>query len=158
MSANISVDVRNASTAASVPDEAEILAWIRAVLASQVERGPVELSVLVVDEEEGRALNREWRGKDKATNVLSFGAGDETVGPPGGRPRCLGDIVVCAPLVEREAAAQGKVVADHWAHLLVHGTLHLLGYDHERDEDAREMEALERRILVARGLGDPYAA
>lgn len=159
MSAELSIDVQNASTVDSVPPEGEIRSWIRDVIEQLGVRLPVEVSVRIVDAEEGRALNSAYRGKDKATNVLSFPAGDGAgaVLPPD-VARSLGDIVICAPVVDREAEEQGKNVADHWAHLLVHGALHLLGYDHEKDEDAREMETLETRILAARGLGDPYAA
>lgn len=159
MSAEISVDVQNASVAGNVPAEREIRSWIRTAIEQAGAPSPAEVSVRIVDEEEGQALNRTYRGTNKPTNVLSFPAGNDSgAGLPPEVPRSLGDIVICAPVVVREARAQGKDVADHWAHLLVHGTLHLLGYDHERDEDATKMEDLERRTLAARGLGDPYAA
>jgi len=157
MTTAISVDVQNASTTRSAPDAAEIRSWVEAVISATGGPAPAELSVRIVDEAEGRALNSAWRGRDKATNVLSFGTAAALASLPAGMPRCLGDIVLCGPIVEREAEEQGKPVADHWAHLLVHGTLHLLGYDHEREEDARDMEALETGILASRGLGDPYA-
>jgi probable rRNA maturation factor len=101
---------------------------------------------------EGRRLNREFRGKDYATNVLTFAYGRE----PGGA--LAGDIVICAPVVAREAREQGKEVAAHHAHMLVHGLLHLQGLDHERARDARRMERREREILARLGFGDPYAA
>ena len=107
----------------------------------------------IVDEAEGRALNARWRGRDYATNVLSFPA--EL--PPGVALPLLGDLVVCAPVVAREAAEQGKPEADHWAHLVIHGTLHLLGFDHESESDAVVMEGLERELLAGLGIGDPYA-
>ena len=106
----------------------------------------------VVDEPEMRALNARYRGKDYATNVLSFPA--EL--PPGVELPLLGDIVVCAPVVAREAQEQHKRERWHWAHLMVHGTLHLLGHDHERPRQAAGMEAIERRILGALGIADPY--
>lgn len=115
-----------------------------------------ELSVRLVDKEEMRALNRDYRNKDKPTNVLSFPAGAMR-GLPAEAGRVLGDIVICAPLVGDEAARQGKALGDHWAHMLVHGTLHLLGYDHDSDTEAVEMEALETQILTSNGLKDPYA-
>ena len=103
----------------------------------------------VVGEDEGRALNRDYRHKDHATNVLTFDYARE--------PVVVADLVLCAPVVEREAAAQGKAVEAHYAHLLVHGALHAQGWDHARAPEARRMEAREREILLALGLPDPYA-
>jgi probable rRNA maturation factor len=111
-----------------------------------------ELCVRIVDEPEMRALNARYRGKDYATNVLAFPA--EL--PPGVELPLLGDIAVCAPVVNREAEAQRKAPRAHWAHMLVHGTLHLLGHDHERARDAAAMEALEKRILAGLDFPDPY--
>lgn len=142
------VHVQLASRAAGIPDPRRIRRWARAALAGR--RGPHELTVRVVGEREGCDLNRRWRGRGHATNVLSFPAG----AAPGG---LLGDIAVCAPVVAREARAQGKAPAAHYAHLVVHGVLHLLGHDHEREREARAMEALERRILASLGYPDPYA-
>jgi probable rRNA maturation factor len=104
-----------------------------------------------------RALNRDYRDKDKPTNVLSFPAGQVT-GLPEAEPMPIGDIVVCADVVSNEAAEQGKAPPDHWAHMLVHGTLHLLGFDHEADAEAAAMETLESRILAEQGVADPYGA
>ncbi len=158
MSARISIDVQVASNAASVPGENEICAWISSAVGRFADSVAVEISVRVVDEEEGRRLNRSFRGTDVATNVLSFPAGEgESTGLPENVPRPLGDIVICGPVVEREAHEQGKDVLDHWAHMLVHGALHLLGYDHEVSEEAEAMETLERQILAAHGVADPYA-
>ena len=109
----------------------------------------------VVDVEEIRALNRQYRDQDKPTNVLSFPA-QQPDGLPEGAGRLLGDVVICAPVVAAEAAEQGKTTGDHWGHMLVHGTLHLLGFDHQTDAAAAEMEGLERRILAARSVTDPY--
>lgn len=111
----------------------------------------------IVDADEGRELNRRFRDRDYATNVLSFpdDAPAELLGAD--EPRPLGDLVLCAPVVAEEAAGQGKSPAAHWAHLIVHGTLHLLGHDHEAPEEAAAMERLETEILVAGGLPDPWA-
>lgn len=155
---DVDVDVQLASVAGGVPKKGVIRSWVRSAVASAGMTEACEVSVRVVDEKEGRTLNSTFRKVDKATNVLSFSATTEGLaGLPPGLRRPLGDIVVCAPVVEREAQEQGKAITDHWAHMLVHGTLHLLGYDHERDEDARRMEALEKRILAEHGLADPYA-
>jgi len=154
---NVLVDVQRACDNDTIPDAETVDAWVtRAVNAASVPN-KVEVSVRIVDADEIRALNREYRDKDKATNVLSFPAGP-IMGLPDGAPALLGDIVVCAGVVDTEAAEQGKAVADHWAHMLVHGTLHLLGFDHESDSDAVEMEALETRVLTSHGLSDPYGA
>ena len=117
--------------------------WIRAAL----ER-PAEIAVRVVDADEGRRLNREYRGRDYATNVLTFDYAHE--------PLVSADLVLCAPVVAEEARAQRLPVAAHYAHLLVHGTLHAQGYDHEADADAAVMEARESEIVIALGYADPY--
>ena len=117
-----------------------------------VPQGEGEVCVRVVDETESRTLNRRYRGKDKPTNVLSFPADIEL--PEG---RVWGDIVICAPVVAAEAEAQGKALEAHFAHMVVHGVLHLLGYDHESGADAETMESLETEILGRFGIGDPYA-
>ncbi|MDP9197703.1 MAG: rRNA maturation RNase YbeY [Pseudomonadota bacterium] len=109
-----------------------------------------ELGIRVVGSGESGALNRRWRGRAGATNVLSFPAART----PGRRQ--LGDIVVCAPVVAREAREQGKALRAHWAHMIVHGTLHLLGFDHVRTADARRMERRERALLARLGIKDPY--
>ncbi len=157
MTASICIDIQVMSSPAGIPSEGDIRSWIGAVLERIDAGGAVEISLRIVDEDEGRTLNKAYRGKDRPTNVLSFpsGIGSEL---PAGLPRPLGDVVICAPLVRREAAEQGKAESDHWAHLLVHGTLHLLGYDHESATEAEAMEALEREILAGRGVADPYAA
>ena len=114
-----------------------------------------ELAIRLVGKRESRRLNAHWRGKDYATNVLSFPV--EGL-PPVIRPRPLGDLVICAPVVAAEALEQGKTQSAHWAHMVVHGVLHLLGHDHEQDAEAVRMERLERRILARLGFPDPYAA
>lgn len=155
MAGSLSVDVQIAYESTSVPDPAEIESWLCAAIDRSVDTDNVEVAVRIVDEVEGREINHRFRTQDKATNVLSFPA--DISGLPAGTPRVLGDIVICGPVVEREAAEQGKDVRHHWAHMLVHGALHLLGFDHESDEDARVMEALEKELLAAQGIEDPYA-
>lgn len=135
-----------------LPAAASVRRWVEAALAGQ--RRAIELAVRYVDSEEGRALNRDYRGKDYATNVLSF----PVELPPGVRSPLLGDLVICAPVVALEALGQDKPLAHHHAHLVVHGVLHLLGMDHERSEaEAEAMEARERTILGRLGIPDPYA-
>ena len=119
--------------------------WIRAALERDA-----QLAVRIVDAEEGRALNRDYRHKDYATNVLTFDYEQ--------RPRVVADLVLCAPVLEAEARAARRPLEAHYAHLLVHGTLHAQGYDHERLADARRMEARESALLLALGFADPYAA
>ena len=114
-----------------------------------------EIAVRIVDAEEIQTLNKLYRQQDKATNVLSFPAG-EYAGLPDEAARALGDVVVCASVVANEASEQGKQLSDHWGHMLVHGTLHLLGFGHETDTEAAEMEALESKILVSQNVTDPY--
>jgi len=159
MDASVSVDVQVASAVTSVPDENEIQTWVAEAISELAVDRKCEVSVRIVDEEEGRDLNMRYRDMDRATNVLSFPVDSDTLGNlPPDLPVSLGDIVICGPVVEREAADQHKEIAAHWAHLFVHGTLHLLGHDHEMDAEAVEMEAIETRILRRCGVGDPYAA
>jgi probable rRNA maturation factor len=150
------VDVQVASEAAGIPASKAIRNWVECAVREADPGRDAEVSVRVVDEPEMRDLNREYRDQDKPTNVLAFPAGDESFVPPGERP-LLGDIVVCASVVAREAEEQGKPLAHHWGHMLVHGTLHLLGHDHVSTPQAAAMEALERRILAGLGIADPYA-
>jgi probable rRNA maturation factor len=110
---------------------------------------PAELTVRIVDADEGRALNREFRGKDYATNVLTFDYAEH--------PVVMADLVLCAPVVEQEARQQGRSLQAHYAHLLVHGVLHAQGWDHEDDEEAADMQALETFILATLGVDDPYS-
>lgn len=133
-----------------LPSPVSFRRWAEAALQERVRRA--DLAIRVVDEREGRALNRHYRGKDGATNVLSFPA--EL--PEGVKLPVLGDIVMCAPVIAREARAQGKELAAHYAHLTVHGVLHLLGLDHIEDEEADAMEAMEARALAALGIANPY--
>jgi len=137
-----------------VPAAASFRKWVAAALADRA--GEADVAIRVVDEEEGRSLNRQYRGKDHPTNVLSFPADRPEGLPEGVKLPLLGDLVICAPVVEREAREQGKPLAAHYAHLTVHGVLHLLGWDHENDRDAGRMEQREREILARLGIGDPY--
>ncbi len=124
--------------------------WATSALQDRVKRA--DLALRIVDEREGLALNRHYRGKDYPTNVLSFPADL----PEGVMLPILGDIVLCAPVVAREAREQGKALNAHYAHLTVHGILHLLGFDHEDEREAEAMELLERQILASLGIEDPY--
>lgn len=133
-----------------LPGPASFRKWVEAALDKRVRRA--DLAIRVVGEREGRALNRHYRGKDSATNVLSFPA--EL--PEGVKLPVLGDILMCAPVIAREAHAQGKEVHAHFAHMTVHGVMHLLGWDHENQREADAMEALERQILDSLGFADPY--
>ena len=148
----LSVFVRNQTTRKGVPLTRSFARWINAIPELRRRRRMVEVNILVVGEDEGRAFNRQYRGRDYATNVLSFPY--EPL--PNEKTGLLGDLVICAPVVAREAAEQGKALRDHWTHMTLHGVLHLLGHDHEDDADAERMEALERRILASLGVPDPY--
>ena len=153
MTAQPQIDVQIADETAGVPDAGWLAGWVRAALSA--EDGAV--TVRVVDPAEIQALNRDYRDADKPTNVLSFPAGPiEGLPPEESVP--LGDIVICADVVMAEAQEQGKAPEDHWAHMLVHGTLHLLGFDHMTEAEASEMEQLEIRILATGGVGNPYVS
>ena len=148
---DINVLVSYGAAPAGLPTEAEFQGWVAAVL--QGRRKLAEVSIHVVDAEEGQQLNLKYRHKDYPTNVLSFPAD-----LPGSVPHpLLGDVVLCAPVVAKEAAAQGKSVAHHYAHLTVHGVLHLIGIHHETVSETRAMEAIETQVLAAIGIPDPYA-
>ena len=135
-----------------LPTEEQIVQW--ATAAVQPEGNEVEMTVRIVDEAESHELNLTYRGKDRPTNVLSFPfeCPDEVELP------LLGDLVICRQVVEREAAEQEKPLMAHWAHMVVHGSLHLLGYDHIEDNEAEEMESLETQIMQGLGFDDPYLA
>jgi len=139
----LSLQFADAADRALLPRH-KVARWIRAALEA-----PAELTVRIVDVDEGRALNRDYRGRDYATNVLTFDYSRE--------PVVAADLVLCGPVVRSEAKAQALPLVDHYAHLLVHGTLHAQGYDHENDADARVMEARETELLLALGFANPYA-
>ena len=149
-SRRLNLSVQYAGAREGLPVRADFVRWARAAL---VDGGTI--TIRLVDADEGQALNREYRGKDYATNVLTF-TYDELPDVPG--LPLMGDLVFCHPVVVREAAEQQLPLAAHYAHLTVHGMLHLQGYDHEHDDEAEIMEALETRILQGLGFADPYAA
>ncbi len=143
----LKVSVQRACDCPDLPRKSQVRSWARAAAAAASNGG--QITVRFVDSAEGRRLNRDYRARDYATNVLSF--------PYQQRPLLSGDLVLCAPVVAREATTQGKALAAHYAHLIVHGMLHLQGHDHDAGEqEAREMEDHERRILAALGYPDPY--
>ncbi len=147
-SKRLNLSVQYACNATGLPSRPQIRAWVRAALDVDGKRGG-QITIRFVDSEEGQSLNSDYRGKDYATNVLSF--------PYETKPVVAGDLVICPAVVEREAAEQRKTLEAHYAHLIVHGILHLQGYDHETgDEDAQQMEATERSILAQLGFADPY--
>lgn len=146
----ISVDLQIASGSKMLPAHNEIESWVAETLNDL--RKDAELTVRIVDELESRKLNKRWRKSSGPTNVLSFPAEGTASVIPG----LLGDIVICAPVVEKEAEQQNKKLHEHWAHMVIHGTLHLVGYDHMDEVDAEKMEALEIRVLDKLGYSNPY--
>ncbi|RBF04059.1 rRNA maturation RNase YbeY, partial [Xanthomonas oryzae pv. oryzae] len=145
----LDVAVSYALPRAGLPSAVSFRKWVAAALKGRIREA--DLAVRLVDEKEGCSLNHHYRGKDYATNVLSFPAELPEGLPKGIKMPLLGDLVICAPVVAREAAEQGKSLAAHYAHLTVHGTLHLLGWDHDDDKEADAMEQLEREILADLG-------
>ena len=144
------VDIQMASASEEAPDPQSIERWVSAALNNQ--RDSTELSIRIVDTEEGQALNEQFRGSTGATNVLSFPFENESPEPL----PLIGDIVICAPVVLKEANEQNKTLNAHWAHMIIHGVLHLLGYDHQDDEQANVMETLETEIMQGLGFPPPY--
>jgi len=140
--AKLSLSVQYASDAPDIPTRAQFRRWAKAALL-----GDVSLTLRVVDEAEGRELNKAYRGKDYPTNVLTFVLDDEPL---------YGDVIICAPVVAREAREQHKELLAHYAHMTIHALLHLQGYDHENDDDAAEMEALETKLMLKLRYPDPY--
>ena len=133
-----------------LPTEQDIQIWLDKTIPQFQENA--ELTVRIVDTQESHQLNHEYRGKDKPTNVLSF----PFEAPPGIELDLLGDLIICRQVVEKEAEEQSKPLLAHWAHMVVHGSLHLLGYDHIEDDEAEEMESLETEIMQTMGFEDPY--
>ena len=144
---NSEILVQRKVAPAGVPAASSLRSWARAALGKAVG----DLTIRIVDTHESQDLNSRYRGQDKPTNVLSFPYDAETLDVP-----ILGDLVICAPVVVRSAAEQGKPVRAHWAHMVVHGCLHVLGYDHVQDDQAEEMESREKVILAQLGFDDPY--
>ena len=148
------LEVQRATTLAGVPNDDQFQLWVDAALAGKP--NPFTLTIRIVDEAEAQRFNREYRNKDYATNVLSFPAELPEGLPADIRQSQMGDLLICAPVVAREAAEQRRAETDHWAHLTIHGVLHLLGYDHEQADEAVVMESLETEILAKLGISDPY--
>ena len=143
MKSEFSLSVQYATEAGDIPKRTVFRKWVKAAVEM-----PCAITIRIVDLEEGLELNRNFRGKDYATNVLTFVYDDQEP--------LMGDIVICAPVIEREASEQEKSPEEHYAHMTVHGVLHLQGYDHEEEEEANKMEAMEKCILEKLGYPDPY--
>ena len=150
MSLRVHVDNVSGVTV-GIPSRQRLRRWVSVALTGECEQAVI--AIRIVDEQESQLLNGQWRGKQKPTNVLSF----PMALPEGLGDGFLGDLVVCAPVVMREAVEQEKPLEAHWAHMIIHGVLHLLGYDHEADEDAEQMESREIFLLASLGFTDPYA-
>lgn len=152
MEQDVILDLQNVcASSEGLPSEAQFHRWLTAAVSPF--QAVSEVTIRLVDEAESHELNHTWRGKDKPTNVLSF----PFEAPPGIEDfPLLGDLIICRQVVEQEAVEQQKTLEAHWAHMVIHGSLHLLGYDHIVDEEAEEMEALETEIMLALGYPDPY--
>lgn len=144
------LDLQIACAATQLPDKAQFELWLNAVLVSY--KKDLELTIRLVTPQESQQLNHQYRGKDKPTNVLSF----PFEVPEGIDLNLLGDLVICTQIIEQEAKQQNKTLNAHWAHMVIHGCLHLLGYDHINDEQATKMESLEIQILAKLDIADPY--
>lgn len=160
----VDVEVHRSVAAEGVPDDDALRRAAAAAYRQALDDGhgfaePRSMVIAVVDAETSEALNSQWRGRHTPTNVLAFPAPPATPSPgvEAEEPPSAGDIVICADVVAREAAEQGKPLTDHWLHMVVHGALHLMGYDHMSDEEAETMESLERAALAGLGVADPYA-
>lgn len=147
---NLELELQIATQQESIPSRESFITWSKSALRD--ERKQAEIVIRLVGEDEIQQLNREYRGKDKPTNVLSFPANLPDIVDSD----LLGDLVICAPVVVCEAQQQGKPPEAHWAHMVVHGVLHLLGYDHQDEADAQTMERLEREVMSGLGFQDPY--
>lgn len=147
----LTTEIQQQSSCKEVPDSDLVSHWADTAF-SAVAGGSGEVTIRIVDREEGAELNRKYRKGDRATNVLSFDYANDPHLPAG----VLGDVVICAPVVSEEAVIQRKESDAHWAHMVVHGVLHLCGYDHEEEEEARTMEAMETDILSRLGFAAPY--
>ena len=152
MEQDVILDLQNVcAVAEGLPSEEQFHRWLTAAVSPF--QAISEVTIRLVDEAESHELNHTWRGKDKPTNVLSF----PFEAPPGIEDfPLLGDLIICRQVVEQEAVEQQKSLEAHWAHMVIHGSLHLLGYDHIDDDEAEEMEALETEIMLALGYPDPY--
>ncbi len=146
----IDLDLQIACDESGLPTQAQFTTWLTAALKDV--KPNAEVTIRLVEPEESQALNREYRGKDKPTNVLSF----EFDAPPMVELNLLGDLVICKSIIEQEAIEQEKALNDHWAHMVIHGSLHLLGMDHIEPDQALEMESLEKKVLATLAIDDPY--
>lgn len=146
----ITLDLQHACKQENTPSIADFQTWVNAALLPY--KKPFELTIRLVNQDESQQLNHQYRSKDKPTNVLSF----PFEVPEGIELDLLGDLIICVDVVEQEAKEQGKQLLAHWAHMVVHGCLHLLGYDHIDEQEAEEMEALETQIILGLGYSDPY--
>jgi probable rRNA maturation factor len=146
----ITVDLQIIEESSELPSEQQFQSWVEAALSGR--KDDAELTIRIVDEQESQQLNHDYRDKDKSTNVLSF----PFEAPPGVIINLLGDLIICANVVKMEAQNQHKTIIAHWAHMVTHGCLHLLGYDHINNEDAQIMEYIEIDILQGLGFDDPY--
>ncbi len=150
---SVTADIQQASTAVDIPSDELITEWISLVVTqAHINKPDAEVSIRITDEDEIQTLNKDYRQKDKPTNVLSFPADI----PDFIDSALLGDLVICAPIVVKEAKEQDKTLTAHWAHMVIHGTLHLLGYDHIDDDEAEVMESLEVQLLKLLGFSSPY--
>ncbi len=148
----LDLDVQRTFFDSELPDDEKFESWVEAALKMGGREDDSQVAVRIVDEEEGTKLNKQWRHKDGPTNVMSFSmSGMDLI-----VPELLGDIVICAPVVAKEAEEQSKPLHNHWAHMVVHGVLHLLSYDHIIEADAEKMESLETKIMKKLGYPDPY--
>lgn len=147
---SIKVEIQNIYNSDNVPDSSQFRLWVEAALENEVDDS--ELTIRIVNEEEGATLNQDYRGKNGPTNVLSFAYEN----PPGVNENILGDLVICGPVIEREAIEQNKELSAHWAHMVVHGVMHLRGFDHQQEDQAAQMEARETEILTGLGFNKPY--
>ena len=158
---SVMLDLQLASDCDGIPTQGEITLWLDTLLSCQ-QIADKEITVRIVDDAEIKQLNQQYRGKDKSTNVLSFPFDMPEIRMPDDiqidESICnfLGDIVICAQVVKLESEQQNKVLSHHWAHMLIHGTLHLLGYDHMDDQEAQEMEGTEIHVLQKLAIDDPY--
>ncbi|WP_444997108.1 rRNA maturation RNase YbeY [Aliikangiella sp. IMCC44359] len=147
------LEIQNTTQCKNVPTRVLMEEWVKTALEMLDYREPItELTIRIVDELESKQLNLQYRAKDKPTNILSF----PFEAPPQVPCDLLGDLVICSQIVEQEALAQSKSLQDHWAHLLIHGVLHLLGFDHIEEDEANEMETLEIAILESLAIKNPY--
>lgn len=156
---SVAVSVQRAVTPqdARLPDDRQIEDWVNKAVRQAADDQDLQMTIRIVDEAEIVELNKTYRGKDGATNVLSFPFDAPPGLPAEAQEPELGDVVICAAVVSREAQSQNKSPVAHWAHMIVHGSLHLLGYDHQTEGEAQKMESLEREVLHELGFADPYA-